>query len=639
MRIYSRWTSHINVYFPCFEAGLEYQMALLDCLGYIENCMICNNYDGMIILGDFNFECKDRSTGYKILRNLLEDYKLKCCEDSVDGGIDYTYFQDTLGRYSVIDHMFTDEKLYNSIIKYYVVESGVNFSDHVPIACTFGLLNYVHDDKNSNQHRREKHKASCEVLRWDKGDLALYYEYTGQLLQSMSVPYHLLSCKCDVQSCMHVADINYFYNQLVAVLNCSAMHAIPMIRCDSRKPYWTGELQELKEDSVQAHKAWIAQGKPRQGWLNKLRLQSKYKYKVAIREAALTFEWDVDDELSQAYLRKDMDKFWKKWQQRFGKKNTVPPHIGGNTDSVGIAQQFKQAFTASCFDSYTDRQSISELKDRLEKVDNRDIVKNVFDVTDIEKALVCIKSGKAAGVDNITKEHLVNSHPALIVYLMILFNIMTVHGVVPDGFGVGVVIPIVKDKSGDITDVNNYRGITLCPVISKLFEYCLIHKYDSYMATSDLQFGFKKNLGCSHAVFALRQCVEYFVARGSTVFMAALDAQKAFDRVNHVKLFSRMCEIGVPAHVIRLIMNWYSNIIMIVKWENSYSDACSIKCGVRQGGVLSPVLFNVYFNVLVKSLERSKLGCHVYGEYIGCIVYADDIILLSASVINLQKNA
>ena len=40
---------------------------------------------------------------------------------------------------------------------------------------------------------------------------------------------------------------------------------------------------------------------------------------------------------------------------------------------------------------------------------------------------------------------------------------------------------------------------------------------------------------------------------------------KAFDRVNHVKLFSRMCKIGVPAHVIRLIMNWYSNIIMIVK--------------------------------------------------------------------------
>ena len=99
-----------------------------------------------------------------------------------------------------------------------------------------------------------------------------------------------------------------------------------------------------------------------------------------------------------------------------------------------------------------------------------------------------------AGVDDLTKEHLVNCHPALIVYLMILFNIMSIHNAVPDGFGVGIVIPVVKDKRGDTTDANNYRAITLCPVISQLFEYCLIHKYEAYMDTSDLQFGFKKTL-------------------------------------------------------------------------------------------------------------------------------------------------
>ena len=66
--------------------------------------------------------------------------------------------------------------------------------------------------------------------------------------------------------------------------------------------------------------------------------------------------------------------------------------------------------------------------------------------------------------------------------------------------------------------------------------------------------------------------------------------------------------------------NWYSKIIMKVKWENCYSSSCMIKSGVRQGGVLSPVLFNVYFNVIVNSLQHSKLGCELYGEYIGCLV-------------------
>jgi len=98
-----------------------------------------------------------------------------------------------------------------------------------------------------------------------------------------------------------------------------------------------------------------------------------------------------------------------------------------------------------------------------------------------------------------------------------------------------------------------------------------------------------------------------------------------------------MCDIGVPEHVIKLMMTWYSNITMIVKWDGSYSNSCSVKCGVRQCGVLLPLVFNVYLNVLVKSLEISSLGCHLHGEYIGCLVCADGIILLSASVVNLQR--
>jgi len=66
-----------------------------------------------------------------------------------------------------------------------------------------------------------------------------------------------------MQSCAHVADINNFFdNQLVAVLNCCAIHPIPVIRRNSSKPYWGGELQQLKEDSIQANKAWLACGKP-----------------------------------------------------------------------------------------------------------------------------------------------------------------------------------------------------------------------------------------------------------------------------------------------------------------------------------------------------------------------------------------
>ena len=109
-----------------------------------------------------------------------------------------------------------------------------------------------------------------------------------------------------------------------------------------------------------------------------------------------------------------------------------------------------------------------------------------------------------------------------------------------------------------------------------------------------MQFGFKKKMGCSHAIFALHQCVDYFVKTGSSVFMAALDANKAFDRVNHIKLFHRLLDKGMPIFVVKLIANWYSKNMATVRWNNHHSEFFHVKSGVRQGGVLSPTLFNIY---------------------------------------------
>jgi len=68
-----------------------------------------------------------------------------------------------------------------------------------------------------------------------------------------------------------------------------------------------------------------------------------------------------------------------------------------------------------------------------------------------------------------------------------------------------------------------------------------------------------------------------------------------------------------------------------VKWDSFYSRTFILRCGVRQGGVTSPILFTLYVN------ENSKLGCYVGDTYTGCIMYADDIVLTAASVMMLQK--
>ena len=73
----------------------------------------------------------------------------------------------------------------------------------------------------------------------------------------------------------------------------------------------------------------------------------------------------------------------------------------------------------------------------------------------------------------------------------------------PDAFGFGIIVPKMKDKTGDSNSLNNYRGITLISVISKLFEILLLEYSENVLLTDDLQFGFKKGLGCSDAIFTL----------------------------------------------------------------------------------------------------------------------------------------
>ena len=81
--------------------------------------------------------------------------------------------------------------------------------------------------------------------------------------------------------------------------------------------------------------------------------------------------------------------------------------------------------------------------------------------------------------------------------------------------------------------VDNFGGISISPVLSKVFEHCIISRYRRFFVTSDNQFGFKKSVGCSHKIYTARCVVDNYIQCGSTVNLCALDISKAFDRMNH----------------------------------------------------------------------------------------------------------
>ena len=85
--------------------------------------------------------------------------------------------------------------------------------------------------------------------------------------------------------------------------------------------------------------------------------------------------------------------------------------------------------------------------------------------------------------------------------------------------------------------------------------------------------------------------------KNTCISVCFLDASKAFDRVNHQLLFQKLEYRGVPGYILRILVFWYENQAMSVRWGNLLSESFHVSNGVRQGGILSAYLFNIYISM------------------------------------------
>lgn len=335
------------------------------------------------------------------------------------------------------------------------------------------------------------------------------------------------------------------------------------------------------------------------------------------------------DILATHRSEKNFGKFWKT-VKKFNYRNKLPVSVEGLQDGKAIANVFASRFKVDplpveCVPNLY-KQDSKPFEDKSLQFNTKEIVMTLKGMT----------RGKSPGYDGLSIEHILHAGPMIASRLGNLFNMCIRYSYIPDALMKTVVVPIIKNKTGDLGSASNYRPISLSTVVSKVLERLLHPAIQKGCKIDDAQFGFRPGVSTDSAILSLKHAVNYFVGRETSVYACFLDLSKAFDLVNYDLLWNKLYNTQVPAEVVNLLRFWYENQTNCVKWGDSTSNEYRLECGVRQGGITSPDLFNLYINNLVDGLRNTRIGCHIGGMCVNSISYADDMVLLSPSAEGLR---
>ena len=249
-----------------------------------------------------------------------------------------------------------------------------------------------------------------------------------------------------------------------------------------------------------------------------------------------------------------------------------------------------------------------------------------------------LNSKKAAGPDYIPPEALKADSKVSSTILHGLFEKIWTEEKYPNDWKEGHLVKI--PKKGDLSNCNNYRGITLLSIPGKVFTRILLERIMETVdgQLRDNQAGFRKNRSCTDQIAALRIIVERSIEWNSPLLVNFIDFEKAFDSIDRDTLWKLLRHYGIPPKIVTLIQKMYDGTNCKVLHEGRLTDSFKIKTGVRQRCLLSPFLFILAVDWLMKeSTSGSRNGIQwTLWTQLDDLDVADDIALVSHNHSQMQ---
>ncbi|CAB3375200.1 Hypothetical predicted protein [Cloeon dipterum] len=242
--------------------------------------------------------------------------------------------------------------------------------------------------------------------------------------------------------------------------------------------------------------------------------------------------------------------------------------------------------------------------------------------SDVDNLLHVLDAKSATGPDGVPAVLLKRCAKTLCPSLAHIFNLSLRACDLPADWKCAAVTPIPKD--GEKSDLRNYRPISVTSLVGKLLEKHVRNQLAGFLDTNkalpDNQHGFRERRSCT--TMLLRTLDSWTAAidknSGGHVHAIFLDWAKAFDKVPHQRLLSKLQHHGIDGAALEWLKNFLVGRSQFVRFGGARSEPCVVSSGVVQGSVLGPLLFNVYVSdlpaVVKTNLVQYADDCTIFRE-------------------------
>ena len=460
-------------------------------------------------------------------------------------------------------------------------------------------------------------------------------------------------------------NVDLIYDSLCDTLIREMNDSVPYFDCTkpvrkrfkSFKPYWNDDLDRqwnkmrLKERAFVKHKGTRARGCV----LKQEFFVSRNKFDKLLRTTDRAYRRGLMIDI-EADCTNNPREFWDHLKSLGPKrKQTVPCEVydeGGNNrtdrsfvDSTWTRdfsnlynEQNTQDFNDQFYNDMLQHKTLLEdnMKDPL--YNETRSLNSTISKEEVEKVVFRAKNGKSVGPDKIPYEIL--KFPSVINALHSLFNFCLDTGLIPSIWRKAIITPIPKDSTKDPRIPLNYRGISLLSTVSKLYSSVLNNRLLPYLEENallvDEQNGFRSDRSCQDHVFSACTVIRDRLSEKKSTFATFIDLQKAFDLVDRDALLYKLLLNKIDGKFYNSVKAMYTNTEASVKLNGSLSSWFPCTSGVKQGDNLSPTLFALFINDLAEELKTLDCGITIDNVSITCLLYADDLMLISDTENNMQ---